>query len=99
MVSPVTWANPPVAISHLEDLRHPEPAISGTFQEISVDFCTPYLRSIAASALLYQFPWLKAFFICSLGRSSLSGLWFGVAICSFEGVGQTYGFSPYPQET
>src|SRR6266566_2267033 len=34
-------------------LRHPESAISGTFQETSVDFCTSYLHFIAAPALLY----------------------------------------------
>src|SRR6266850_5792700 len=36
-------------------LRHLEPALSGTFQETSVDFCTSYLHFIAALALLYLF--------------------------------------------
>jgi len=37
-------------------LRYPEPAISGTFQETSVDLRGSYLHFIAAFALLYRCP-------------------------------------------
>jgi hypothetical protein len=42
-------------ISHVE-LRHPEPAISETFQETSVDLCTSYLYLTSGLSVALSVP-------------------------------------------
>ena len=66
-------------------LRHPEPVRQGVPGNLSVDFATSHLQTSGPDVALSVAMGEDILYLL-IGSSSLSGLWFGVAIYSVHGI-------------